>query len=99
MTKRKISTFERLNSGRMNRKERRKPALQVAAADPGLSIIHPNAAGIDAGNASHFVAVPPDRDQTPVRAFQIDDVFDFATEADRDKIRGGNAIKLFRFST
>ena len=35
MTKRKISTFERLNSGRMNRKERRKPALQVAAAYPG----------------------------------------------------------------
>jgi predicted TIM-barrel fold metal-dependent hydrolase len=30
---------------------------------------------------------------------QIDDVFDFATEADRVKIRGGNAIKLFKFNT
>lgn len=28
---------------------------------------------------------------------QIDDVFDFAPEADRMKIRGGNAMKLFKF--
>ncbi len=28
---------------------------------------------------------------------QIDDVFDFASEAERVKIRGGNAMKLFRF--
>jgi transposase len=34
-----------------------------------LAITHPNAAGIDIGNASHFVAVPPDRDDNPVREF------------------------------
>ena len=34
-----------------------------------LTITHPNAAGIDIGSASHFVAVPPDRDETPVREF------------------------------
>lgn len=34
-----------------------------------LSITHPNAAGIDIGSASHFVAVPPDRDDQPVREF------------------------------
>jgi len=34
-----------------------------------LSITHPNAAGIDIGSATHFVAVPPDRDDEPVRAF------------------------------
>src|SRR5574337_1750137 len=34
-----------------------------------LSITHPNAAGIDIGSASHFVAVPPDRDDEPVREF------------------------------
>ena len=28
---------------------------------------------------------------------QIDDVFDFCSEADRVKIRGGNAMKLFKF--
>jgi transposase len=35
----------------------------------GLSLTHPNAAGIDIGSASHFVAVPPDRDAEPVREF------------------------------
>jgi transposase len=69
MTRRRMSTFERLNSGRMSRNERRQLARQVAAADPGLSIINPNAAGIDVGNASHFAAVPPDRDPNPVREF------------------------------
>jgi len=34
-----------------------------------LRITHPNAAGIDIGSASHFVAVPADRDDTPVREF------------------------------
>ena len=34
-----------------------------------LTITHPNAAGIDIGSASHFVAVPPDRDETSVREF------------------------------
>jgi transposase len=69
MKKRKMSTFERLNSSRMNRKQRRELGRRVAAADPGLSIVNPNAAGIDVGNASHFVAVPPDRDPQPVREF------------------------------
>ena len=34
-----------------------------------LELTHPNAAGIDIGSASHFVAVPPDRDDEPVREF------------------------------
>lgn len=34
-----------------------------------MSITHPNAAGIDIGSASHYVAVPPDRDDEPVREF------------------------------
>jgi transposase len=34
-----------------------------------LTITQPNAAGIDIGSASHFVAVPPDRDAQPVREF------------------------------
>ena len=34
-----------------------------------LAITHPNAAGIDIGSTAHFVAVPPDRDDTPVRTF------------------------------
>jgi transposase len=34
-----------------------------------FELTHPNAAGIDIGSASHFVAVPPDRDAEPVREF------------------------------
>jgi transposase len=34
-----------------------------------LDRINPNVAGIDCGAAEHFVAVPPDRDPTPVQSF------------------------------
>ena len=33
-------------------------------------LVHPHAAGIDCGATQHFVAVPPDRDPQPVRAFR-----------------------------
>ena len=69
MAKRRMSTFERLEGGRLNRKQRRELGRQVAAADPGLTIVHANAGGIDVGNESHYVAVPPDRDPKPVREF------------------------------
>jgi transposase len=35
-----------------------------------FQLTHANCAGIDIGSASHFVAVPPDRDANPVRQFQ-----------------------------
>ena len=35
----------------------------------GLELTHPNAAGVDIGSASHYVAVPADRDDEPVREF------------------------------
>jgi transposase len=36
----------------------------------GLSVMHPDAAGIDVGSAMHYVAVPPERDDEPVREFR-----------------------------
>ena len=36
---------------------------------PALSIAYPNACGIDIGATSHFVAVPGERDDEPVREF------------------------------
>lgn len=68
MAKRKTSTFERLTRP-LNRKQRRELGRRLASEDPGLRIVHPNAGGIDVGNESHFVAVPPDRDADPVREF------------------------------
>lgn len=35
-----------------------------------LSIVHPDAAGIDIGGQEHWVAIPPDRDEQPVRCFE-----------------------------
>ena len=69
MAKRKMSTFERLRNGRMNRQERKEWQRRLYAEDAGLEVVHPHAAGIDVGNASHFVAVPADRDEQPVREF------------------------------
>jgi transposase len=37
--------------------------------DEGLSALNRNAAGIDVGNAEHYVAVPEGRDPEPVRTF------------------------------
>ncbi len=53
-----------------NRKERKELARQLQSANPGLEIVHPNAAGIDVGNQAHYVAVRPDRDPEPVRRFE-----------------------------
>ena len=52
------------------RKERKEWARRLQSNDPGLDVIHPQAAGIDAGNAAHYVAVRPDRDPEPVRRFE-----------------------------
>ena len=69
MAKRKRTTFERLQGGKLNRTQRKQLQQKLNAADPGLTVVHPDAAGIDVGNASHFVAVPAGRDPQPVREF------------------------------
>jgi transposase len=69
MAKRNVSTFERLWSGRLNRKQRRELERRLNSADPGLAIVNADAAGIDVGNESHFVSVPEGRDEQPIREF------------------------------
>lgn len=47
-----------------------RPALKkIKAVTPQLAITHPDAAGIDVGAYSHYVAVPGDRDEFTVREF------------------------------
>ena len=53
----------------MNRKQRREMTRKIQSEDVSLEMIHPDAAGIDIGNESHYVAVPPKRDSQPVRRF------------------------------
>lgn len=67
---RKRSIFERL-SRPMNRKERRELGRQLGlgTVDPSLTIVNPDAGGIDLGNGSHWVAIPSGRDENPVQEF------------------------------
>ena len=53
----------------MNRKQRRETMRKIQSEELSLEVIHPHAAGIDIGNESHYVAVPPSRDSQPVRRF------------------------------
>lgn len=69
MAKQKQSVFERLTSGKLNRKQRKELVRRLQTEDPGLEVVHRNAASIDVGNESHYVAVAPGRDPQPVREF------------------------------
>ena len=40
-----------------------------AARPEGIPVLNPNAAGLDIGANEIYVAVPPDRDEQPVRCF------------------------------
>ena len=53
----------------MNRNQRRKIMRKLQSEDLSLEVIHPDAAGIDIGNESHYVAVSQKRDSQPVRRF------------------------------
>ena len=45
------------HSAGLNRKQRKELARRLRVEDPGLSVMHPHAAGIDVGNSAHYVAV------------------------------------------
>ena len=42
---------------------------QSPVLSEALQVCHPHAAGVDIGEAEHWVAVPPGRDPQPVRRF------------------------------
>jgi transposase len=69
MAKRKLSTFERLRRGKLNRTQRKELTRRICSDDPGLEVVHQDVAGIDVGNESHYVAVAPGRDAEPVKEF------------------------------
>ena len=62
----------RHNPKRQRVSEKDRPSVSL------LERIQPDAAGIDCGQNSHFVAVPPERDPQPVREFRT-----FTAELDR----------------
>ena len=54
---------------KLNSKEKQRLLRRIKADDASLEVVHPNAAGIDVGNASHYVAIAPRLDSEPVREF------------------------------
>jgi len=54
---------------RLTRKQRKDLGRRIWSGNPGLDVVHRDAAGIDIGSREHYVAVGPDRDPDPVRSF------------------------------
>ena len=55
---------------RTKNKVRKTKRVKEPSSEAGPTLVHRNAAGIDVGSRSHFVAVPQDCDEEPVREFQ-----------------------------
>jgi hypothetical protein len=55
----------------MNRKQRREMMRKIQSEDLSLEVVHPDAAGIDIGNESHYVAVPPGPGQPAGTALRV----------------------------
>jgi transposase len=60
---------QRMMEDALDQRNRIAPPPHSGKARAALSLPHPNAAGIDIGSASHYLAVPPDRDDEPVREY------------------------------
>ena len=54
---------------RLTRKQKKDLGRRLWSANPGLEVVHRDAAGIDIGSREHLTAVGPDRDAQPVRTF------------------------------
>lgn len=53
----------------LTRKQKKDLRRRIWSDNPGLEVVHRDAAGIDIGSREHLVAVGPDRDAQPVRNF------------------------------
>ena len=60
-----MANLKNRRGGKVSKKNMKKLGGPV----PELAVIDPDVAGIDIGSRSHFVAVPADRSETPVREF------------------------------
>jgi len=54
---------------RKARRSGRKPGKKIIDVTAGMEVLRPHAAGIDVGNAEHYVAVPPGRSDPSVQTF------------------------------
>jgi transposase len=61
------TTAKTRQTQRLTRKQRKELGRRIWSEQPGLEVVHRDAAGIDIGSEEHYVAVGPDRDAEPVR--------------------------------
>jgi len=54
---------------KVGKNQRRKLGRQIWTDNPGLDIVHTNAAGIDVGNSEHYVAIASEKSTEPVQRF------------------------------
>jgi transposase len=54
---------------KLNRQQRKELVRRLWSSNPGLDVVHRNAAGIDVGNEEHYVAIAPTQDEVPVQRF------------------------------
>ena len=57
MTRGQVSSSE----DKVGKNQRRKLGRQIWTDNPGLDVVHPNAAGIDVGNSEHYVAIASEK--------------------------------------
>jgi transposase len=58
-----------MNQHRNKHNQKRRKKYSSKKQHTSFAVMNPNAAGIDVGSAEHWVAVPEDRDNQPVRSF------------------------------
>lgn len=76
--RRKKGVMKRSGEVEWTRKQRKQLARRLWSENPGLEVVHRDAAGIDVGSRQHYVAVEPGRDAQPVQRFGC-----FTTELER----------------
>jgi hypothetical protein len=52
-----------------SRQQRKEFVRQLWSSNPGLDVVHRNAAGVDVGHEEHYVAIAPTQDELPVQRF------------------------------
>jgi len=54
---------------KLSRQQRKDFVRRLSSSNPGLDVVHQNAAGIDVGSEEHYVAIAPSQDEVPVQCF------------------------------
>jgi hypothetical protein len=63
-----MAAWQKANE-KLNRQQRKELVRRLWSSNPGLDVVHRNAAGIDVGNEEHYVAIAPTQDEVPVQRF------------------------------